>query len=100
MVASGPRQAATGHRAECQGRSLLAVAGSLLEARSAGKAPAQRRNDVRRSPTITLGAPGSDWPTQRDRSPLPSLNRGRRIRDVLSGHRLAALLVPLFVTAP
>jgi hypothetical protein len=41
---------------------------------------------------------GSDLPTQRDRSPLPSLNRGRRSRDILSGRRLAALLVPLFPT--
>ena len=84
----------TGHRAECQGRSLLAGAGSLPEARSAGKVPAQHRNDVRRYLRSHLERPGADWPTQRDEA------RYRRSteRDAFSGHRLAALLVPLFPT--
>ena len=38
----------------------------------------KRRSTV---PTVALGATvGTDGPTQRDRSPLPWLNRGRRIR--------------------
>ena len=57
MVAAGRnlRQRAT--MPEFYGRSLLAVAGILPEARGPGKVPAQRRNDVCWSPTITLGAP-------------------------------------------
>jgi hypothetical protein len=104
MVAAGRDRGNRPPCPRCQGRSLLAVAGSLPGALSAGRVPARRRNAVRRSPTITLGVPGFRLTKHSEiEAPLPSLNRGRRSRDILSGRRLAGTsrsIVPHGPTRP
>ena len=81
-------------------------AGRCLRALGAFRRPAVQAKSLLSTETTFDGTylrshlerPGADWPTQRDEARYRRSTERDASGDVLSGHRLAALLVPLFPT--